>query len=75
MTMRPKQVATMSDEDSRVETEDDAQGIEIPPDRLSADALLGVIDEFITREGTDYGHEETSAEAKRAQVRARAARW
>ena len=56
-------------EDSRVESDDDVQGIEIPPDKLSKDALLGVIDEFITREGTDYGHEETSVVAKRAQVR------
>ena len=44
-------------------------GIVVPPERLSPEALLGVIDEFITREGTDYGHEETDIEAKRAQVR------
>lgn len=70
---RPSQVAQMSDdvseEESHVETEEDPQGIEIPPDKLSDEALIGVIDEFITREGTDYGHEETSADAKRAQVR------
>lgn len=69
----------MSDE-SRVETKDvvpgievpeiDVQGIEVPPDKLSEEALIGVIDEFITREGTDYGHQETSVDAKRAQVRA-----
>lgn len=70
---RQKQVTTMSEEgqdESRVESEDDVQGIEIPPDKLSEDALVGVIDEFITREGTDYGHEETTADGKRAQVRA-----
>ncbi|MFT5354681.1 MAG: hypothetical protein ACI9KE_001888 [Polyangiales bacterium] len=59
----------MSDE-SRVEPENDVHGIEVPPEKLSEDALIGVIDEFITREGTDYGHEETSVDGKRAQVRA-----
>ena len=58
------------DEESQVETDDDIQGIEIPPEKLSEEALIGVIDEFITREGTDYGHEETSPDAKRSQVRA-----
>lgn len=43
--------------------------IEVPFDRLSADALEGVIDEFILREGTDYGAEEASLETKRRHVR------
>ena len=43
-------------------------GMRIPMDRLSADALLGVIDDFILREGTDYGHDDISIEAKRARV-------
>jgi uncharacterized protein len=42
----------------------------VPQQRLSPEALLGVIDEFLTREGTDYGHLEHSIETKRAQVRA-----
>ena len=37
-------------------------------DRLSREALLGVIDDFILREGTDYGHGEPSLEEKRAAV-------
>lgn len=37
-------------------------------DRLSREALLGVIDDFILREGTDYGHGEPSLEEKRATV-------
>lgn len=41
----------------------------VPHAQLSAPALEGVIDDFITREGTDYGPEEHSLEAKRAQVR------
>ena len=31
---------------------------------LSEDALLGVIEEFVTREGTEYGAEEISLERK-----------
>jgi uncharacterized protein YheU (UPF0270 family) len=41
----------------------------IPHHELSPEALQGVIDEFVTREGTDYGHAEPNLEAKRAQVR------
>jgi uncharacterized protein len=41
----------------------------IPADRLSPEALQGIIDEFVTREGTDYGHAEPNLEAKCAQVR------
>ncbi len=40
----------------------------IPYDQLSKDALDGVIEEFINREGTDYGLQEWSLEEKREQV-------
>ncbi|MFT7108586.1 MAG: hypothetical protein ACI843_000231 [Psychrobacter glaciei] len=40
----------------------------IPFDQLSKDALTGVIEEFINREGTDYGHMEFSFEQKCEQV-------
>ncbi len=40
----------------------------IPHQQLSPDALRGLIEEFITREGTDYGPEEVSLERKVAQV-------
>lgn len=43
--------------------------IEIPADRLSADALNAVIEEFILREGTDYGVSEVSLKNKIDQVR------
>ena len=43
-------------------------GMRIPMDRLSREALLGVVDDFILREGTDYGHEEPTLEEKRASV-------
>jgi len=41
----------------------------VPMERLSAEALLGLIDAFVLREGTDYGHEDISIDAKRASVR------
>ncbi len=36
----------------------------IPPESLSAEALQGVLEEFISRDGTDYGESELSLEAK-----------
>ncbi len=42
----------------------------IPPDQLSAQALDGIIEEFITREGTDYGVREVSLEEKIRQIKA-----
>ncbi len=32
----------------------------IPTDRLSTEALQGLIEEFVSREGTDYGQQEYS---------------
>jgi uncharacterized protein YheU (UPF0270 family) len=43
--------------------------IEIPVSRLDDDVLQAVIEEFITREGTDYGQVESSLAQKVAQVR------
>ncbi len=40
----------------------------VPYTELSADALQGVIDSFILREGTDYGDRTFSHEQKVAQV-------
>lgn len=37
---------------------------------LSAHAVAGVIESFVLREGTDYGHEEHSLDEKVAAVRA-----
>jgi len=42
--------------------------IEVPKDSLSAEALEGLVEEFITREGTDYGLREHSLEEKRVAV-------
>lgn len=41
----------------------------IPPEQLSSDALQGVLEAFIMREGTDYGELEWSLAEKVAQVR------
>lgn len=41
----------------------------IPAERLSADALHGLIEEFITREGTDYGLHEIALADKVDQVK------
>ena len=43
--------------------------MQIPYQQLSDAALRGIIEEFITREGTDYGEREYSLEDKVAQVR------
>lgn len=40
----------------------------IPHEKLSEDALLGLVSAFITREGTDYGERETPFSEKVAQV-------
>jgi hypothetical protein len=42
--------------------------VEIPLGVLSADALAGVIDNFIQREGTDYGATEVAHETKVKQI-------
>ena len=35
-------------------------GLKIPFDQLSHEALHGVVEEFVTRDGTDYGEIEIS---------------
>jgi uncharacterized protein YheU (UPF0270 family) len=41
----------------------------IPVHKLSPEALQGVIEEFISRDGTDYGEIEVSRETKFRQVK------
>lgn len=43
-------------------------GVIIPPEKLSKMALQGLVDEFILREGTDYGHRDVDIEEKRQSV-------
>ena len=50
------------------------RSMEIPYTSLSEEALIGVIEEFVTREGTEYGAAEVSLEEKVAAVMAQLAR-
>ena len=43
--------------------------LRIPPEKLSPATLRAVIEELVTRDGTDYGASELSLEKKVAQVR------
>ncbi len=45
-----------------------ADPIVIPHTELSADALQGVIESFVLREGTDYGTHDVSLQQKVAHV-------
>jgi uncharacterized protein YheU (UPF0270 family) len=52
-----------------MKTENEIQPpIEVPLDALSSEALTGVIDNFIQREGTDYGAHEVEYSVKVQQV-------
>lgn len=43
--------------------------LEIPLENLSEEALTGIIDNFVQREGTDYGVVEISYDTKILQIR------
>ncbi len=45
-----------------------AEPVEIPYAALSSEALRGVIEAFVLREGTDYGEREFTLAQKGAQV-------
>jgi uncharacterized protein len=53
-------------EDRELESEESK--VEIPIDALSPGALAGVIDDYVLREGTEYGAIDVPLEAKRTQV-------
>jgi len=38
--------------------------IKVPPESLSAQALRGVVEAFVLREGTDYGHRDFTLDEK-----------
>jgi hypothetical protein len=44
------------------------EAVAIPHQRLAADTLQAVIEEYITRDGTDYGDSEVSLQAKVLQA-------
>lgn len=43
--------------------------MEVPKEALSEEALHGIIENFILREGTDYGREEAAFETKFKQIK------
>ena len=57
-------------EESDVDSENSKHSdyVEVPPSALSHGALVGLVEEFITREGTDYGAREYTLAEKRASV-------
>ena len=44
------------------------QLIEVPHEALSGEALRGVVEAFVLREGTDYGEKEVPLDVKVAEV-------
>lgn len=48
--------------------EDEKPPVEIPREALSDEALHGIIESFILREGTDYGREEVGFDKKYEQI-------
>lgn len=44
------------------------QAVVVPYTELSAEALLGVIESFVLREGTDYGEQDVAHDDKVADV-------
>jgi uncharacterized protein YheU (UPF0270 family) len=49
-------------------SEEPNAGVELAMDQLSPDALRGLVEEYVSREGTDYGHTDWSLEDKVRQV-------
>ena len=46
------------------------QFIEVPPQRLAGDVLQSLLEEYASRDGTDYGERELSLEQKVGSLRA-----
>ncbi len=55
-------------EQSAKTPEGSSGGVELDPEQLSPGALRGLVEEYVTREGTDYGEGDWSLEEKVAQV-------
>ena len=49
-------------------SEEPQEAVVVPHTELSADALRGLLESFVLREGTDYGEREVSLEQKLADV-------
>lgn len=44
--------------------DDDARAVEVPWEQLDAHVLRRLVEEFVTREGTEYGEQDVSLPAK-----------
>ena len=51
----------VADEEQESES---GEGVEIPPEALEPETLRRIIEEFVLREGTDYGHADFSLDQK-----------
>lgn len=58
----------MNDDRRNAASGEETAPLVIPHTELSADALRGVIESFVLREGTDYGEHDYSLEQKVAHV-------
>jgi len=47
---------------------DGERGLRVPVDALSKEALDGLVEEYVTRDGTDYGLHESSLRDKKDAV-------
>ena len=50
------------------EYQDTQPAVEVPHDQLSPEALRGLIESYVLREGTEYGERDVSLDTKVAQV-------
>lgn len=50
-----------------------AEFVRVPPERLPGETLTALLEEYASRDGTDYGRYEISLDEKRDQLRARLA--
>jgi uncharacterized protein len=57
-----------ADEPEGTESGEPAEPIFVPYTELSEDALRGVLESFVLREGTEYGERDVSLDQKVAQV-------
>jgi uncharacterized protein YheU (UPF0270 family) len=48
-----------------------AEFVAVPLERLDAETLRGLLEEFVSRDGTDYGERETPLEQRVRQLRRR----
>ena len=46
-----------------------AQFVQVPVDQLAMSTLMSLLEEYATRDGTDYGHREHSLEDKTAALK------